>query len=106
VSEAVDRGLRARGIIKVRTRVIADGVELSVRDTGCGIPQHIRERIFEPFFTTKEVGKGTGQGLPITYDAVVNKHNGQLTFTSETGIGSEFIMKIPTDENAVPGGVN
>ena len=58
-------------------------------------------KIFNPFFTTKEVGKGTGQGLSISYDIVVKKHGGTLTVESEPGKGTTFIVELPMEvENA------
>ncbi len=69
-------------------------VELTVSDTGPGIPPEIRERIFEPFFTTKEVGKGTGLGLATVY-AIVERHGGGITVDSEVGRGSLFRVFLP-----------
>ncbi|HWD19407.1 MAG TPA: ATP-binding protein [Verrucomicrobiae bacterium] len=84
-----------KGTITVRTRRAGDSVEVSVRDTGAGIPEAIRSRIFEPFFTTKEVGTGTGQGLAIVYACVVKHHGGTIRFDSEVGQGSNFILTLP-----------
>jgi len=64
-------------------------------DTGTGIPEAVRSKIFEPFFTTKDVGKGTGQGLYLAYHTVVQKHQGTITFESETGKGATFIIRLP-----------
>ncbi len=69
-------------------------VEIRIQDTGCGIPQEIRERVFDPFFTTKAVGKGTGQGLAITRSIVVEKHRGDLTFETEEHRGITFIIRL------------
>ena len=70
-------------------------VVLSVKDTGCGMVKEVQDRIFEPFFTTKEVGKGTGQGLSLVYNTVVEMHGGSISVDSELGQGSEFIIKLP-----------
>ena len=75
-------------------------VRVDIADTGAGIPDAIRQRIFEPFFTTKEVGKGTGQGLPIARSIVVNKHGGSLTFASEVGKGTTFTIRLPIGNGA------
>jgi signal transduction histidine kinase len=88
-----------KGMIKVGTRLDGDWVEIVIADTGSGIPENIRERIFDPFFTTKEVGKGTGQGLAICHSVVVEKHKGTITFNSEVGVGTSFIIRLPIGED-------
>jgi nitrogen-specific signal transduction histidine kinase len=60
-----------------------------------GIPVEVRSRIFDPFFTTKEVGRGTGQGLAIARNVVVDKHGGTLHFETETGKGTTFYIRLP-----------
>jgi two-component system, NtrC family, sensor kinase len=72
---------------------------IRVRDTGKGIPEEIRNRVFEPFFTTKPVGQGTGLGLAISY-GIVQAHHGSMEFSSKSGEGTEFILKIPTSMGA------
>jgi two-component system, NtrC family, sensor kinase len=84
-----------RGRITVRTRADGDHVEIAIGDTGTGIPEAIRTRIFDPFFTTKEVGKGTGQGLYIAHQIVVQKHGGTLRFETAAGQGTTFFLRIP-----------
>lgn len=84
-----------KGRITVRTRSDGGHVVISIADTGCGIPENIRDKIFEPFFTTKEVGRGTGQGLTIARAIVVDKHRGSLTFESEVGRGTTFFVRLP-----------
>ena len=74
----------------VGTRKTEDGVEISVRDNGGGIPDSIREKIFQPFFTTKPTGEGTGLGLSMSYDIVTKGHGGRLEMASEDGRGSIF----------------
>jgi signal transduction histidine kinase len=66
-----------------------------VSDTGTGIPAAIQPHIFDPFFTTKEVGKGSGQGLAICHDVVVNKLGGQITFETQPDQGTTFIVRLP-----------
>ena len=66
-----------------------------VEDTGVGMPADVRAKMFEPFFTTKGVGKGTGQGLAIAHNVIVEKHGGTLAFETETGKGTVFIIRIP-----------
>lgn len=74
-------------------------VVLSVRDTGTGVPDDIRDRIFDPFFTTKEKGKGTGLGLAVTY-AIVASHDGWISLYSEEGKGTEFKVYLPAYEES------
>jgi PAS domain S-box-containing protein len=97
ISDAV-RGTLRRGTITVTTARVDDWIEVRIADTGIGIPQAIRARIFDPFFTTKEVGRGTGQGLYIARDIVVSKHGGSVTFESEVGVGTTFIIRLPIQE--------
>ena len=72
-------------------------VEIRIIDTGTGIPETIQNKIFNPFFTIKEVGKGTSQGLAITHDMVVKKHEGQLTFETALGAGTTFMIQLPAN---------
>ena len=83
------------GRLIVRSRLEGQHVVVEVEDTGCGIPPELREQIFDPFFTTKEVGKGTGQGLAISRDIVVHKHDGELDFESKMGEGTVFRVVLP-----------
>lgn len=69
-------------------------IEVSVSDTGSGIPRDIQKRIFDPFFTTKEPGKGTGLGLSAVYGTIKN-HGGIITVYSEQGSGSVFKIYLP-----------
>ncbi|MEO0839285.1 MAG: PAS domain-containing protein [Cyanobacteria bacterium J06643_5] len=70
-------------------------VKISISDNGKGIPENIKKRLYDPFFTTKPVGKGTGMGLSISYQIVVEKHCGSLECISEPGKGTEFVITIP-----------
>jgi signal transduction histidine kinase len=84
-----------RGMITVRSRLDGDHAVIEIQDTGGGIPESIRGSIFDPFFTTKEVGKGTGQGLAIARNVIVKGHNGALDFTTESGVGTTFVIRLP-----------
>jgi len=83
-----------RGEIAIMTWADGGTINVSISDTGCGIPEDNIKRIFEPFFTTKEVGKGTGLGLSIAYD-IVKKHNGSIDVQSASGKGTTFTITIP-----------
>lgn len=87
-----------KGRIRIVARQCGDQVEIRISDSGTGIPEEIRGRVFDPFFTTKAVGKGTGQGLAIAHDVVTQKHGGTLTFESQTGEGTTFIIRLPIEQ--------
>jgi two-component system, NtrC family, sensor kinase len=87
-----------KGRIRIVARQYGDQVEIRISDSGTGIPEEIRGRVFDPFFTTKAVGKGTGQGLAIAHDVVTQKHGGTLTFESQTGEGTTFIIRLPIEQ--------
>jgi PAS domain S-box-containing protein len=95
ISDAIRDQKGKKGTITIRTRRDGDFAEVRVSDTGTGIPEAHRHRIFEPFFTTKDVGKGTGQGLAVVYGSIVKKHGGTVTFETETGKGTTFILRLP-----------
>ncbi|MBE0533971.1 MAG: hypothetical protein IH626_24370 [Rhodospirillales bacterium] len=83
------------GCIRIATSIEGDAAVVKVEDNGTGIPEAIRGKVFNPFFTTKAVGKGTGQGLTIARDIVVNKHGGSIRFETLTGKGTTFIVHLP-----------
>jgi two-component system, NtrC family, sensor kinase len=86
-----------KGQIEIRTRQVDQSAEISIHDTGTGIPEAIRPRIFEPFFTTKEVGRGTGQGLSLAHSVIVKHHQGKIWFESEVGKGTTFHIQLPLE---------
>jgi len=100
ISEAV-AGTDKRGTIKVRTWREDDMALVCVRDTGTGIPSKIWDKIFDPFFTTKDVGHGTGQGLSVARSVAVDRHGGDLTFETEVGRGTAFVLRLPIDVSAM-----
>ncbi len=93
IKEKIKDGKKGR--ITVGTRTRGEFAEISITDTGTGIPEAIRTRIFDPFFTTKDVGKGTGQGLALAHSVIVNKHRGKIWFETEMGRGTTFFIHLP-----------
>jgi signal transduction histidine kinase len=84
--------------VRVTTSASPGGVEISVRDNGPGIPGELRERVFEPFFTTKPAGEGTGLGLSLSHDIVVQGHGGRIEVESTPGEGTAFTVWLPAAE--------
>jgi signal transduction histidine kinase len=84
-----------KGRITVSASSDETHAEIRVADSGTGIPENARAKVFEPFFTTKEVGKGTGQGLSMAYSCIVKRHRGTLSFETELGSGTTFIIRLP-----------
>ena len=106
LSNAIDALEESSGIIKRKLQITINTkridyhrVEIKVIDNGNGIPESARAKLFDPFFTTKDVGKGTGLGLAISYQIVVDKHNGNLSFSSDLGQGTEFVIIIPVRQS-------
>jgi len=87
-----------KGLIKIETRRENECALISISDNGKGIKPENLNKIFDPFFTTKQVGKGTGQGLAISHDIIVNKHGGQIYVDSKYGMGTKFTIKIPLNK--------
>ena len=82
--------------IFIRTEVIdEETVAIRIADNGPGIREEVRSKLFDPFFTTKPIGKGTGLGLFISYQIVVDKHSGKIHCLSTPGQGAEFVIQIP-----------
>ncbi len=100
------QAVEEKGSITIRTRRAAEPrpsaqsaepvpmVEISIIDTGCGIPEHNLRRIFDPFFTSKDVGKGTGLGLSVSH-GIIEAHGGAIEVQSNIGEGSTFSVFLP-----------
>ncbi len=82
--------------IRIHTEVInSNQVMIRITDNGSGMSEEVRRRLFDPFFTTKPVGRGTGLGMSISYQIVVERHGGQLQCISAPGQGAEFLIYLP-----------
>ncbi len=86
--------MNGRGVLELRARRIGGEVEVRIADSGPGIPAGTASRIFDPFFTTKPQGVGTGLGLHIAHNIVVNRHHGRIDFESRPG-RTEFRVSLP-----------
>lgn len=95
------------GILTITTRVKGQGagdrggpaIEVTIADTGCGIPPENLDRIFDPFFSTKGVGKGTGLGLAISR-RIIEDHGGRVRVASTPGRGTGFTVAFALPEEA------
>jgi signal transduction histidine kinase len=84
IDNAAD-SMAGKGTLEVGARQLGDVVEVTIADSGSGIPPEILGRIFDPFFTTKPQGVGTGIGLHIVHNIIVNRHRGTIDVNSEPG---------------------
>lgn len=94
-----ESGSKEPGLITIKTRLEEGSAVIEFTDTGTGIQEKAQTHIFEPFYTTKEVGKGTGQGLAIAHSVITKKHHGNITFKTEAGRGTTFIITLPIVQN-------
>ena len=101
IREKTPHDASGKGAITISTRRCGEQAEICVADTGTGIPEEVQKRVFEPFFTTKPVGVGTGQGLSLAREAIVERHGGSLFFDSRIGEGTTFHVRLPIQR---PGG--
>jgi signal transduction histidine kinase len=88
-------GTAPKGTISITTRRVDEWAVIEIQDTGSGIPENLVARIFDPFFTTKPLGKGTGQGLAIAHNVIVDKHGGSISVDSTPGVGTRFTVRLP-----------
>ena len=82
------------GTLRLALHPTDDTVELTVQDSGCGIPQEQLSKIFDPFFSTKAVGEGTGLGLTVVH-GILQEHQGAIRVTSVPGQGTTFMVSLP-----------
>ena len=81
--------------LTLSTRCLDNAIEIAIADNGIGMAEDLQQRIFDPFFTTKPVGEGSGLGLSISYQIVVQRHGGQIQCGSTPGAGSRFVITLP-----------
>ena len=81
--------------VSVSTILRGSRVEIEICDNGGGVPVELEERIFEPFFTTKSSASGTGLGLSLSYDILVEGHQGGLRLDNRPGDGASFVISLP-----------
>lgn len=87
----------SRKVITITCAQVEQRVDISVSDSGPGIPAGLEQRIFDPFFTTKEVGAGTGLGLSITY-GIIKEHHGTITVENRPGKGANFLIQFDMEQ--------
>ena len=90
-----------KGRIVVCTQLVNRQAEISIADTGIGIPKDLLTKIFDPLFATQKTGSHTGQGLMISHAVVVEKLKGSMTVQSQAGKGTTFVIRLPL-ENVSP----
>ncbi|EDX76863.1 PAS fold family [Coleofasciculus chthonoplastes PCC 7420] len=93
--QPVTRSITIKTELSTPNSTLPQSIIIQIKDNGIGMSDKVRQHIFEPFFTTKPVGKGTGLGLAVSHQIVVEKHKGEISCSSALGQGSEFIIKIP-----------
>jgi len=93
-SDAIAETGSEAGTITITTRPADAGIVVEIRDTGAGMSPAVQQRIFERFYTTKPVGRGSGQGLAIAYDAIT-AHGGEIQVDSTPGEGTTFTITLP-----------
>ncbi|RPI73035.1 MAG: hypothetical protein EHM47_06915, partial [Ignavibacteriales bacterium] len=81
-------------VLRVKTINCPDKIEIRIKDNGNGIPPEARDKLFNPFFTTKPAGEGTGLGLSLSHD-IIMQHGGEIKFETETDEYTEFIISFP-----------
>lgn len=81
--------------VTVQTALSTDRVCVTIEDNGIGMSDEVKKKLFEAFFTTKPVGEGTGLGLSITRSIIEQKHQGRISFESEEGRFTRFVVEVP-----------
>jgi signal transduction histidine kinase len=93
IANALD-AMKDKGLLRIRTRVHGDEVQVEIIDDGPGVPEELQARIWEPFFTTKPLGKGTGLGLDIVQRIIEQRHGGRIRLESKPG-STCFRVELP-----------
>jgi signal transduction histidine kinase len=95
IDNAID-AMNGEGTLVVRAKRDDPWVVVEIEDSGSGIPEDIQSKIFDPFFTTKGQGEGTGLGLNISRNLIVQKHFGEISVKSKPG-STCFTVRLPID---------
>ncbi|MEQ8959154.1 MAG: ATP-binding protein [Coleofasciculus sp. C2-GNP5-27] len=93
--QSITRSIRIKTELSNPNSALPQSIIIRIKDNGIGMSENIRQHIFDPFFTTKPVGRGTGLGLAVSHQIVVEQHKGEIRCISALGQGSEFMIKIP-----------
>jgi len=72
-----------------------DNCVITITDNGIGMNEDVQKNLYEEFYTTKPAGEGTGLGMPLTREIIVDKHKGDISFTSKEGEGTTFVLSFP-----------
>ncbi len=94
LEKSIEAGATFKPLLVITTKKIAEGLSISIKDNGNGVPAGVAEKIFQPFFTTKPPGKGTGLGLSLSYD-IIKSFGGDIKMNTAEGTFAEFIIIIP-----------
>ncbi len=89
------QAIKGVGRITITSSVEGNMVLVTVKDSGCGIPQSLLDQIWDPFFTTKTVGQGVGLGLAVTYN-IIHRHGGEISVETRENEGACFTVRLPT----------
>jgi signal transduction histidine kinase len=101
IAAKIEKAGAGFGTITIRTRREDQQVNIEFEDDGCGMSDVVRQKAFDPFFTTKDVGKGTGQGLHISYKVIVDMHHGSIHVESTPDVGTLFRISLPLEQTRV-----
>ncbi|RLP27126.1 GAF domain-containing protein [Mesorhizobium sp. YM1C-6-2] len=92
---AEGNGIAYQPVLAASTKNLGDAVEIRIRDNGTGIPPEVKAKMFNPFFTTKPSGEGTGLGLSLSRDIIVEQHSGTIDCETQPGAFTEFRIVLP-----------
>jgi signal transduction histidine kinase len=95
-SHAIEEKNTKKGNIEITSEVVGDSIRVSIKDNGCGISNENKLKIFDPFFTTKKIGKGTGQGMTIVFEAI-KEHGGSIRLKTDES-GTQFFIYFPLNK--------
>jgi signal transduction histidine kinase len=98
--DAITQATHPAPTICIHTEMLDRAVAIRIRNTGNPIPPDVQLRMFDPFFTTKPIGQGTGMGLAISYQTIVDQHQGKLYSRSPSTTETEFVVELPVGDRS------